>query len=98
MKYHTKNFNGSDCACINCDWSYLYEDLVTQVGHEFIDGINTDNPEEQNLSHNEWHDYKYEVIEIITERYSDILTNCESCDDQDDSEHGYHRYKESRLA
>jgi hypothetical protein len=71
---------------------------MTQVGHEFIDGINADNAEEQNLSHNEWHDYKYEVIEIITERYSDILTNCDSCDDQDDSEHGYHSYKESRLA
>ena len=84
MKYHSKNYTGTEHGCIHCDYEYNYADLVEMVGHEFIMKMNAEFPNEDPLPLSEYLDFKDEIIEIICERYEDIQQSCWDCAEYDD--------------
>jgi hypothetical protein len=84
MKYHSKNYTGTEHGCIHCDYQYNYADLVESVGHEYIHKMNADCPDDDPMSLDEYIWYTEEIIEIICERYEDIQQSCWDCAEYDD--------------
>ena len=84
MKYHSKDHDFSEGECIHCDWSVRYSDLVKSVGEKYIVKLNKEMSAEEQAELHEYIYYIDDIIDIICDRYSDIMTSCYLCDEGPD--------------